>query len=178
MPYETADGTNPFEGILPGTPTPFFLAPGEGEKSVVFDTTFNILLSGDETENQYGVFTTVGPAGEMIPPHLHPGAHEIFYIIEGGVHLWMDDQAGFKDDRILEAGGFAFIPKGTVHAFQMTMPSRVFGVATGGFERFFHGIGTPTDDPGIPAVPFIPEIPQMIEAGKKYGTIFLPDFTF
>jgi quercetin 2,3-dioxygenase len=178
MPYEAADGTNPFEGILPGKPAPFFLEPGEGEKSVVFDTTFNILLSGDETENQYGAFTTDGPSGEMIPPHLHPYAHEIFYIIEGGVHLWMDDQNGFKEDRVLETGGFGFIPKGTVHAFQMIKPSRVFGIATGGFERFFHAIGTPTDQPGIPPVPYITPFPQLLAGGEKYGTVFLPDFKF
>ena len=178
MALETNDGINPFEGILPGKPAPFYLEPGEGEKSVVFDTTFNILLSGDETENQYGVFTTDGPTGEMIPPHLHPWAHEIFYIVDGGVHLWMDDQAGFKEDRILETGGFAFIPKNTVHAFQMVKPSRVLGVATGGFERFFHAIGTPTDVPGIPAVPYIPSREEMMQAGQKYGTVFMPGFTF
>jgi quercetin 2,3-dioxygenase len=178
MPYEAADGTNPYEGILPGKPAPYFLEPGEGEKSVVFDTTFNILLSGDETEGQYGAFTTIGPAGEQIPAHFHPNAHEIFYILDGAVHLWMDDQAGFKEDRVLKAGGFGYIPKGTVHAFQMIEASRVFGISTGGFERFFNAMGVPTDDPGIPAQPYITPFPQMLAAGEKYGTVFLPDFKF
>lgn len=178
MPYEAADGTNPYEGILPGTPTPFFLEPGEGEKSVVFDTTFTILLSGDETEDQFGAFTTIGPAGERIPAHYHPNAHEIFYILDGAVQLWIDDQKGFSENRILKQGGFGYIPKGAVHAFQMVEASRVFGISTGGFERFFNALGTPTDDPGVPPVPYIPPFPQMLAAGEKYGTVFVPDFKF
>jgi quercetin 2,3-dioxygenase len=178
MPYEAADGTNPYEGILPGTPTPFFLEPGEGEKSVVFDTTFNILLSGDETEGQFGAFTTVGPTGERIPAHYHPNAHEIFFILDGAVQLWIDDEKGFSENRILKQGGFGYIPKGAVHAFQMVEASRVFGISTGGFERFFNALGTPTDDPGVPPVPYIPPFPQMLAAGEKYGTVFLPDFVF
>jgi quercetin 2,3-dioxygenase len=178
MPYEAADGTNPYEGILPGTPTPFFLEPGEGEKSVVFDTTFNILLSGDETEGQFGAFTTVGPTGERIPAHYHPNAHENFFILDGAVQLWIDDQKGFSENRILKQGGFGYIPKGAVHAFQMVEASRVFGISTGGFERFFNALGTPTDDPGVPPVPYIPPFPQMLAAGEKYGTVFLPDFVF
>lgn len=167
-----------FAGILPGIPSPYFLEPGEGEKSIVFDTTFNILLSGDETEGQYGVFTTVGPAGEMIPPHIHPRAHEIFYVLDGAVRLWMDDEKGFQQDRVLTTGGFGFVPAGTIHAFQMTAPSRIFGIATGGFERFFHAIGTPTDDPGVPIVPFIPSREVMGAAGEQYGTVFRPDVRF
>jgi hypothetical protein len=57
MPYEAVDGTNPYAGILPGKPAPYFLEAGEGEKSIVFDTTFNILLSGDETEGQFGALS-------------------------------------------------------------------------------------------------------------------------
>jgi quercetin 2,3-dioxygenase len=174
------NSTNPFAGILPGQPAPFFLDQGEGEKSVVFDTLFTILLSGDETDGQYGAFTTEGPAGEMIPPHMHPYTHEIFFCIEGEVRLWLDDEKGFKAQRLLERGGFAFIPAGTIHAFRLEAPTRVFGVSTGGFERFFHGIGKPTDKPGIPAPEdfYVPSREQFETAGEKYGTVFRPDFVF
>ena len=167
-----------FEGILPGKPAPFWLQKGEGEKSVVFDTLFTILLSGDETEGQYGAFTTEGPSGERIPAHFHPTTHEIFYVIDGKLQLWLDDQQDFHESRVMNTGDFAFIPKGVVHAFQLLAPTRVFGVGTGGFERFFNAMGTPTETPGSPEVPYIPSIPQMIGAGQKYGTVFLPEFRF
>ena len=169
---------DPFLGILPGSPKPYWLKEGEGEKSVVFDTLFTILLSGDETENQYGAFTTDGGAGERIPAHFHPTTHEIFYIVDGKLRLWLDDQAGFSENRVMTTGDFAFIPKGVVHAFQLLDATRVFGVGTGGFERFFHGIGQPTEQTGVPAVPYIPTPEQFMTAGQRYGTVFLPEFRF
>ena len=39
----------PFAGILPAAPKPFVLGNGEGEKSLVFDQLFSILLSADGT---------------------------------------------------------------------------------------------------------------------------------
>ncbi|NEM92267.1 quercetin 2,3-dioxygenase [Galbitalea soli] len=170
--------SSPFEGILPGAPLPYFLRNGEGEKSIVFDTVFDILLSADETEGQYGAFTTIGPKGDRIPAHQHPTTHEIFYVVEGAVGLWLDDQADYHEKRVLEAGDFAFVPKGIVHAYQNLATSKIFGVGTGGFERFFHGIGTPTDSAEIPTRPYIPPFEQMLAAGQKYGTVFLPEFSF
>ena len=172
--------THPHAGILPGSPKPYYLDKGEGEKSVVFDTLFTVLLSGDETEGQYDVFTTEGNAGDIIPAHLHPYTHEIFFIIDGAVHLWLDDEQGFKDDRVLEAGAIGYIPKGTIHAFRIESTARVLGVSTGGFARFFHAMGTPTTKTGIPEPKdfYIPSIDQMRAAGELYGTVFRPDYTF
>lgn len=167
-----------YAGILPGSPQPFYLNNGEGEKSIVFDQLFSILLSGDETDGQFGVFTVDAPKGDMIPPHRHPTTHEIFYIVSGACTVWMDDQKGFQGKRTLGAGDFGFVPADTVHAFRMEDTTRVLGVATGGFERFFHDMGTPTTEVGIPAKPYITPIPQMIAAGQRYGTVFMPDFRF
>ena len=136
----------PFAGILPGAPKPFYLANGEGEKSIVFDQLFTIMLSGDETDGQYGVFTVEAPKGDMIPPHLHQTAHEIFYVVDGSITVWMDDQQGFQGKRTLKTGDFGFVPTNTVHAFRMEAPTKVLGVNTGGFERFFHDMGTPAPD--------------------------------
>lgn len=168
----------PFEGILPGRPEPYFLRDGEGEKSVVFDQLFTVLLSGDETENQYGVFTADAPAGERIPAHQHLTTHEIFYIVGGSLHLWVDDQKGFHTKRTLGAGDFAFVPTKVVHAFQVEKTVRILGVSTAGFERFFHEMGTPTEKTGIPEVPYITPIQQMLAAGAAHETVFMPDWHF
>lgn len=172
--------TTPFDGILPGHPAPFYLENGQGEKSIVFDQLFTILLSGDETDGQYGVFTVDAPKGDMIPPHLHTTAHEIFYVVEGACTVWMDDQQGFQGKRTLKTGDFGFVPTNTVHAFRMEATTRVLGVNTGGFERFFHDMGTPApaDAMGPPPVPYITPIQQMLAAGQKFGTVFMPDFRF
>jgi quercetin 2,3-dioxygenase len=168
-------------GILPGEPKPFYLDNGEGEKSVVFDTLFDILLTGDETEGQFDVFTCEGNEGQIIPAHIHPYTHEIFYVVDGAVHLWMDDEKGSKSDRVLTPGGFGYVPKGTIHAFRLeSSNSKIMGVSSGGFGRFFHAMGRPTTKPGIPAPDefYIPTYDQMRAAGELYGTVFRPDYSF
>lgn len=51
-------GRPAWEGVLPGRPHPFFLEAGQGEHAKLFVDTFSVLLSGDETEGQFGVFTS------------------------------------------------------------------------------------------------------------------------
>ncbi|THG31618.1 quercetin 2,3-dioxygenase [Naasia lichenicola] len=181
VPIQSADqSSDPFAGILPGAAKPYYLEKGEGEKSVVFDTLFTILLTGDETDGQYDVFTTEGGAGDIIPAHLHPVTHEIFFILDGAVHLWMDDEKGNKTDRVLQQGAFGYVPMGTIHAFRIESTAKVLGVSSGGFARFFHDMGTPTEKAGIPQPSefYAPSIQQMMAAGQKYGTIFRPDYKF
>jgi len=167
------------EGILPREPKSFFLAEGEGEKSLVFDQLFTILLTGEETDGQYGAFTMEGAKGDRIPAHRHPVTHEIFYVVDGEITLWLDDRATFHERRTLVTGDFAFIPADVVHAFQIHDRTKVFGVGTGGFERFFHAMGQPVAEPGLEGKGvFVPDFAQMRAAGEKYGTVFMPDFVF
>lgn len=169
-----------FPGVLPGRPAPFTLGKGEGEKSVLFGDLFTILLSGDETEGQYDVFTAEGHAGSMIPAHLHLWTHEIFYVVDGAVHVWLDDEHGDKQDRVLQTGDFAYVPKNVVHAYRFEATSKVLGTSTAGFGRFFHAMGRKTEKPGIPEQSeiFVPSREQMQAAGEKYGTLFRPEFRF
>ena len=63
-----ADPAKPaWAGALPGRPQAFFLRDGEGEHAKLFADTFSVLLSGDETEGQFGMFTATCPAGDIIP---------------------------------------------------------------------------------------------------------------
>ncbi len=67
---------------LPGKPVPYFLAAGEGERSHLFDQLFTVLLSADETDGQFGVFTMEAPRGDAIPVHSHADVHEIFFVLD------------------------------------------------------------------------------------------------
>ena len=49
------------EGRPPGSPEAFFLKRGEGEHALLFTDLFTVLLSGDETQGQFGVFTSEAP---------------------------------------------------------------------------------------------------------------------
>lgn len=168
------DGTPAWEGVLPGRPHPFFLRAGEGEHAKLFADTFSVLLSGDETQGQFGVFTSTCPPGDVIPTHAHDGTHETFYVLDGAVRLFVQMPDGERVDRLLTTGDFAFVPAGAEHAYRIERAARLMGVATGGFERFFQTMGTPVDDPRADTPPFVPTPERMAAAARAYSMQFLP----
>jgi quercetin 2,3-dioxygenase len=168
-----ASGTPAWAGTLPGRPTPYFLSEGEGEHAKLFGDHFTVLLSGDETQNQFGVITSMSPAGEAIPAHTHADTHEVFFVMEGKVRVFVEGPEG-KASRLLLPGDFGFVPAGFAHAYQVEEEARMLGVLSGGFERFFQHMGTAVDriDPATP--PFIPDFPRMGAAAAQHRTEFHP----
>ena len=157
-------------------PDAFFLPRGEGEHSMLFTDLFTVLLSGDETGGQFGMFPMQAPAGQLIPAHNHHGTHEVFYVVDGSVRVFVANQDGTKRSRRLGPGDFGFVPAGLVHAYQVEEAAQVLGVATGGFERFFQQMGQPTNHATPDQPPFIPDFPRMQAAAQAHDMEFLPDF--
>lgn len=152
------------------------LSRGEGEHAKVFTDTFSVLVSGDETDGQFGMFTAQCPVGDIIPTHSHADTHETFYIVEGKVRVYVQLPDGQKVSRLLGAGDFGFVPAGAPHAYRVEQAAQMVGVATGGFERFFQQLGTAADtvDPSSP--PSVPEFPRMRAAAEAHHMRFMPDF--
>ena len=134
----------------PHTDIPYFLRNGEGEKIVMFDQLFTLLVSGAHNDGQYDSFVSEGRPGQAVPPHFHARTYETFFVLEGAVRLWLDDQNGFKETRILEPGDFGFVPKNTIHSYRIEKTARLTGITTAGFFDFFRAVGGPTDKAGIP----------------------------
>jgi quercetin 2,3-dioxygenase len=161
---------------LPGRPAPFFLAAGEGERAHLFDQLFTVLLSGDETDGQFGVFTMEAPRGRAIPVHSHADVHEIFYVLDGLVRVAIEDTDGEVHDRVLTSGDFGYVPAGRKHTFRVeSHRARALGVSTGGFERFFAASGERTESTMPPAVPVIPSPEQLGEAARRFRNEFHHD---
>jgi quercetin 2,3-dioxygenase len=163
---------------LPGSPKPYFLSQGEGEKAILIDSLFTVLLSAAETGGQFGVFTMDGPKGEAIPAHSHGSHHEIFYVVRGGVTVFLDDERGARQVRELGVGDFAYVPAGIVHSYRVEVDqTRVLGVSTAGFERFFQFVGEPTTADTYPSSPLgLPPPQRFAEAGQRFDTRFRPDY--
>jgi quercetin 2,3-dioxygenase len=168
-------GRPAWSGVLPGKPEPFFLARGEGEHAKLFADTFTVLLSGDETEGQFGVFTAACPAGDVIPAHAHAGTHETFFVVEGRVRAYVQLPDGEKVSRLLGEGDFGFVPAGAPHAYRVEAPARMLGVATGGFERFFQHMGTPADTAEEGTPPYVPDPGRMQAAAERHDMRFRRD---
>jgi quercetin 2,3-dioxygenase len=169
-------GKPAWAGLLPGVPAPYFLARGEGEHAKLFVDSFTVLVSGDETGGKFGMFTSECPVGDIIPTHAHDDTHETFYVVEGRVRVYVQMPDGAKVSRLLREGDFGFVPAGAAHAYRIEAPTRLIGAATGGFERFFQQIGTPTDTVDAGPPPFVPDFPRMRAAAEAHRMRFLPDF--
>ena len=165
-----------WKDILPGGPEPYFLKKGEGEHAKLFGDVFTVLLSGDETDNQFGIITANSPAGDVIPTHSHNATHETFYVLEGTVKLFFEDAEGTKQSQLLTPGDFGFVPAGFAHAYQIVEDARMMGTLSGGFERFFQHMGTATDHATKDQPPFIPDFPRMGAAAQQHNMQFLQGF--
>ena len=80
------------------------------------------------------------------PPHLHPGAAEYFYVIEGSLEI----MAGEEWTEV-SAGEYFVVPGDVVHTFRMEGSERarfITGWDPSGFEQFFFEAGVPAEEPG------------------------------
>ena len=164
-----------WRGVLPGRPEPYVLHKGEGEHAMLFGDLFTVLVSGDETAGQFGIITSDCPSGDLIPTHSHDETHETFFILEGKVRLFFTDPQGSRTTRLLTPGDFAFVAAGTPHAYRVEEAARIMGTMTGGFERFFQDMGTPTDHNTRDQPPFIPDFGRMKAAAQEHRMEFMPD---
>ena len=102
--YQIDPATGPqWQGQLPGTPEPYVLRRGEGEHAKLFGDLFTVLLSGDETQGQFGIITAECPPGDVIPTHRHDATHETFFVLEGKVRLFFEDPDGAHQTRLRTA---------------------------------------------------------------------------
>lgn len=108
--------------------------------------------TGDETGDAYTLFQLRGPGGLATPMHRHENEEEGFYIVDGQVTIFADSA-----ENQLGPGGFAFVPRGTTHAFRLdsTQATLLLLISPGnaGHESMFREMGEPAAQPELPAPP-------------------------
>ena len=85
------------------------------------DTSTYFLATGEGTGGAFCLVDEQASRGESVPLHRHPDDMESFYVLEGELTLYIDDQPGVP----APAGSFAHIPGGTVHGFRSSLRRRV-----------------------------------------------------
>ncbi|MFG2141008.1 quercetin 2,3-dioxygenase [Streptomyces sp. NPDC048650] len=165
---------------LPAQPDkPYFIEKGMGDRAHLFTDLITIYAGAEQTENTFNFFTCEGPRGETIPAHSHAHTHEVFYVTDGAVRLFVEDLDGEQHEKLLTAGDFGFVPKNCPHAYRIERHhSRIVGVAAGPggtFERFFENLGSPTEDLGLPPQPCVPEPHKFAGVPQQFDVRFLPD---
>jgi quercetin dioxygenase-like cupin family protein len=148
--------------------------PGEGERIWIVGDTMTLKATHESTGGSLVLLENVTAPGGGPPPHLHTNEDEFFYVLEGTFEIRIGEKV-----HTLGAGGFAFVPRGTVHNFRNAddVPRRILvGFAPGYMDGFFRESGQPALDDG-PAPPFDDEeLARTQVAAAKYGLELAPEF--
>jgi quercetin dioxygenase-like cupin family protein len=145
----------------------YAIASGEGERIWIVGDTMTFKSTADRTGGSLLLIENLTAPGGGPPPHIHTREDEFFYVLDGTFEIRIGD-----DVHAVGSGGFAYVPRGTVHNFRNTAdtPSRILvGFTPGGIEGFFRESGRPATDDG-PAPPLDEdEIARTTGAAPKYG---------
>ncbi|HEY0780285.1 MAG TPA: cupin domain-containing protein [Gemmatirosa sp.] len=108
---------------------------------------WTVLADGRATNGSYCLFDEIMPHGPAAPPHRHAAMDEVFYVLDGEAEFLLGDRR-----QTARVGDLVFVPRGTVHGFQVTSPSaRFLNLYTpAGFERMLTASGAPAERRELP----------------------------
>jgi quercetin dioxygenase-like cupin family protein len=155
--------TSPADGLV--------LTEDEGQ-AFWFLNTLTITKVGElDTKGGLAILDHRCPAGYAPPPHIHRGADEAFYILEGQFE-------GFCGESSWAAGPgtLVFLPRDVPHGFRVsdTGPGRTLLIlAPAGFDRFVVEIGEPAREMVLPE-PTPPDPVRIVEIAAAHGIHVLP----
>jgi mannose-6-phosphate isomerase-like protein (cupin superfamily) len=153
-------GLNDYEPLRP------FVSGRALEKSVWYEgQLMTVYAHGAEVDNTCSVWEgnipeTIGP-----PPHLHHYEHELFFVIDGSVTVWVE---GERFD--VPSDSLVFLPAGRIHWFVSSSPvTRVLSMtvtASKDFPRIndnvglFRFIGRAAEDMTLPPMVDVKQFPD------------------
>lgn len=139
---------------------------------------WSVKVSGEQTDGRLIQVHERDPRGTAPPLHIHRGADETFYVIDGEVTVFVGDE------RInVGPGDFVFVPMGTAHAFLVTSewaetvitcsPAGTKGPAGYGIAGFFRDVGVAVVPGG--AAPDVTEADpeELVRKMAQYGIEFV-----
>ena len=143
----------------------------EGEAFWLLGMLQTIKISRDDTAGQYGLIEILVPPGIGSPWHVHPEEDEWFYVLEGEVTFWI------ADARVsLQAGSFAFGPKGVPHTFyaEAAGARALVGFQPMQFEGFLREVGEAAPERVLPPpLEAPPDMARLAPIAERNGLIFL-----
>ena len=129
---------------------PLLKQPDEGRTIGVVGDVYRFLATGEETNGKYAMWHATVPPGGGLPPHVHSREEEAFYILEGELALYLDEER-----HVVSPGMFANMPVGKTHSFKnetQQLVKMLITVAPAGLEKMFFEIGQPVE-PGATSAP-------------------------
>lgn len=109
-----------------------------------------IRASAATTAGRLSVIEHIVPSGSTSPWHVHMSEDESFYVVSGAISVKVEGRPRVR----LEAGGFAFGPRGVPHGFRTEAegPSRILLITNGpSFAEFIAAASDEVDTLRLPA---------------------------
>ena len=145
----------------------YALDADEGEAFWLLGMLQTIKIGRDDTAGAYGLVEIVIPEGVGSPWHVHPEEDEWFYVLEGKMTVWI------ADTQIpMEAGSFAYGPKGVPHTFYAEAGGAraLVGFAPMQFEGFQREVGEPAPERVLPPpMERPPDVARLIPIAQRNG---------
>jgi quercetin dioxygenase-like cupin family protein len=142
--------------------TAYVLGPEEGEAFWGFGALWTPKATAEQTGGRFSMIEETAPRGEGTPLHVHREDDETFYVLEGELTFYLEDDQPIA----ASAGSFVHIPGGVVHAFQVdSETARYLITTTPQHERFYRAISEPARSRTLP--PEEPPDMEKIEAAAR-----------
>jgi mannose-6-phosphate isomerase-like protein (cupin superfamily) len=152
-------------------PAAVVVVPAAGETRRVLGELVTVKVLADQTGGAYTLLEVQSEPGAGAPPHRQLYEDEAWFVLEGTYVLAIG-----SEQVELGSGGYAFVPRGTVHARRNSggAPARLLVIISpGGIqERFVAEVGASV---GEPATMRAADLVRAAVAGEKYGLEFLPE---
>jgi mannose-6-phosphate isomerase-like protein (cupin superfamily) len=119
---------------LDATSRGIVIGPGEG-RTIPGTNAITLIATAEQTGGSLGVFEDTTSPGDGPPRHVHHGSDELFYILEGQFLILVGER-----QESVSAGTYVFVPRGTLHAYNVTGTERgrmLSAFIPGGPERGF-----------------------------------------
>jgi len=108
------DATDAADDALPGSCATYFLKAGEGERILLADQLFTLLMRGAESAGRAAVIHAQGPSGAGLPTVADRSASFGFWVLDGVLALTLDGAS-----HRLTPGDFAYAPPGCAWSYTM-----------------------------------------------------------
>jgi mannose-6-phosphate isomerase-like protein (cupin superfamily) len=122
-------------------------------------------LSGRETEGRLCLLEFLQPEGEMTPLHVHRGADQAMYVLEGEITLYLPGRAVTAGP-----GACAYGPRGVPHTERVGPAGvRLMEVCSpAGFEDFVIAAGVPATTLTLPPADLPPDLERIAALAAEH----------
>lgn len=111
---DTAHTLKPLVNQLPGEPTPYYLANGEGLRFERDGQLWTVIARTSDSGGAFDAAFILGPRGSGSAAHSLPAHQRSFYVFEGSVQFWLPGGS-----RTLVPGDSVHVPAGVSVAYRM-----------------------------------------------------------